>query len=60
MMQTEHTMLPPKHVNGKGSVGGRKRSGYHVMMMKAEHTNTPPKHVNARVQLEEEREVDIM
>ena len=27
MMQTEHTNIPAKHVNGKGSVGGRKRSG---------------------------------
>ena len=35
-------------MNAKGSVEGRKRSGYHVMMMQTEHTNIPPKHVNAR------------
>ena len=46
MMQTKN--IPPKHVNTKGSVGGRKRSGYHVMMMQTEHTNIPPKHVNAK------------
>ena len=39
MMQTEHTNIPAKHVNAKGSVGGRKRSGYHVIMMQTEHTN---------------------
>ena len=60
IMQTEHTNTPPKHVNAKGSVGGRKRSGYHEMMMQTEHTNIPPKHVNAKVQSEEEREVDII
>ena len=48
MMQTEHTNIPAKHVNGKGSVGGRKRSIYHVMMMQTEHTNIPAKHVNGK------------
>ena len=48
MMQTEHTNILAKHVNAKGSVGGRKRSGYHEMMMQAEHTNIPAKHVNAK------------
>ena len=38
--------IPPKHVNAKGSVGGRKRSGYHVMMMQTK--NIPPKHVNTK------------
>ena len=47
MMQTEHTNIPAKHVNAKGSVGGRKRSG-HIMMMQTEHTNIPSKHVNAK------------
>ena len=46
MMQTKN--IPTKHVNDKGSVGGRKRSGYHVMMMQTEHINIPPKHVNAK------------
>ena len=50
IMQTEHTNIPAKHVNAKGSVGGRKRSVYHnnIMMMQTEHTNIPPKHVNAK------------
>ena len=48
LMETEHTNIPPKHVNAKGSVGGRKRSGSHVMMMQTEHTNIPAKHDNAK------------
>ena len=58
MMKAEHTNIPPKHVNARGSVGGRMRSGYHVMMM-----NIQTYQLNMsmpRVQLEEEREVDIM
>ena len=55
MMQTKN--IPSKHVNAKGSVRGRKRSGYQVMMMQTEHANIPSKHVN---QLEEESEVDII
>ena len=47
-MQIDHTNIPPKHVNVKGSVGGRKRSGYHVMMMQTEQTNIPTTHVNAK------------
>ena len=57
MMQTKHTNIPAKHGNAKGSVRGRKRSGYHEMIMQTEHTNIPSIHVN---QLEEEIEVDIM
>ena len=49
--------IPPKHVNAKGSVGGRKRSGYHEMMMQTEHTNIPPKHVNSKGSV---GEVDII
>ena len=48
MMETEHTNIPPKHVNAKGSVGGRKRSGSHVMMKQTQHTNIPAKHDNAK------------
>ena len=45
-MQKEHTNIPSKQVNAKGSVGGRKRSGYHVMIMQTK--NIPAKHVNAK------------
>ena len=48
MMQTEHSNIPPKHVNGKGSVGRRMRSGYHVMVMQTEHANIPAKYVNGK------------
>ena len=40
--------IPSKHVNAKGSVGRRKKSGYHVMMMQTEHINIRSKHVNAK------------
>ena len=52
MMQPEHTNIPSKHVNAKGSVGGRKRSGYILMMM---NIQTYPLNMSMpRVQSEEE------
>ena len=54
MMQTEHTNIPSTHVNAKGSVGGRRKSGYDLQ---TEHKNIRSK---PRVQLEEEREVDLV
>ena len=49
----EHTNIPPKHINTKGSVGGRKRSGYHVMMMQTEQQTYPLNMSMPMVQLEE-------